>query len=209
MEAKGEFLAFLNNDLEVTDGNWLREMVGHACRDDIGAVGAKLLYPDGLMQHTGVLLGVGHVAAHAYRLFKNDEVNDPVQAHTLQNFSAVTAACLVVRKTVFHEVGGFDDVDLPITNNDVDLCIKIREAGYRNVYTPRAVLFHHESATRGPEDTPEKLERYKGEVDVMWRRWKSILWSDPAYNRLLTRYREDYSYAFASELETYKPGTIF
>jgi GT2 family glycosyltransferase len=209
IEADGEFLAFLNNDLEVIDEHWLREMVGQACRQDVGAVGAKLLYPNGSIQHTGVLLGVGHVAAHAYRLFKNDPDEGPVHAHVLQNFSAVTAACLVVRRSLFLEVGGFDDVDLPITNNDVDLCIKIREAGYRNIYTPRAVLFHHESATRGPEDTPEKLERYRGEVDVMWRRWHTILWNDPAYNRLLTRYREDYSTASETELDTYKPGTLF
>ena len=207
--ADGDLLGFLNNDLEVTDGSWLTEMVSQAMRRDIGAVGPKLLYPDGTLQHAGVLIGVGHVAAHAFRLFEDDPENGPTRAHLAQNYSAVTAACLIVRKKVFNEVGGFDDVNLSITNNDVDLCIKIREAGYRNLYTPFAMLLHHESASRGPEDTPEKLERYTKEVDHMWKKWPEILMDDPAYNRLLTRFKEDFSLARSRELEHYVPGRIF
>ncbi len=209
VEAKGEILGFLNNDLEIIEGGWLGEMVSHACRKDVGAVGAKLLYPDGSLQHAGVLIGVGHVAAHAHRLFENDPNKGPLRAHLIQNFSAVTAACLIVRAEVFKEVGGFDDVKLVITNNDVDLCIKIREAGYRNVYTPYSTLFHHESATRGPEDTPEKFNRYQKEVNHMWKQWSDILMNDPAYNRLLTRFKEDFSLARSEESENYTPGKIF
>ena len=209
MEAKGEILGFLNNDLEIIDRGWLGEMVSHACRKDVGAVGAKLLYPDGSLQHAGVLIGVGHVAAHAHRLFENDPNKGPLRAHLIQNYSAVTAACLIVRADVFKEVGGFDDARLAITNNDVDLCIKIREAGYRNVYTPYSTLFHHESATRGPEDTPEKFNRYQKEVNHMWKQWSDILMNDPAYNRLLTRFKEDFSLARSEESENYTPGKIF
>ncbi|MEQ9822805.1 MAG: glycosyltransferase family 2 protein [Puniceicoccaceae bacterium] len=209
MEASGELYAFLNNDLEVIEGDWLEEMVSHACRPDVGAVGAKLLYPDGSLQHAGVLIGVGHVAAHAFRLFPNEPGEGPLRAHVIQNYSAVTAACLVVRAEVFREVGGFDDVQLAITNNDVDLCIKIREAGYRNVYTPYAVLYHHESATRGPENTPEKFNRYQKEVNYMWKHWSTLLMNDPAYNRLLTRFKEDFSLAGSEELQAYIPGKIF
>ena len=209
MEATGEILGFLNNDLEVIDGGWLTEMVGHACRKDVGAVGAKLLYPDGSLQHAGVLIGVGHVAAHAFRLFENEPSSGPLRAHLIQNYSAVTAACLLMRTEVFREVGGFDDVQLAITNNDVDLCIKAREAGYRNVYTPYAVLYHHESATRGPENTPEKFNRYQKEVNHMWKVWPEILMNDPAYNRLLTRFKEDFSLAGSEELQNYVPGKIF
>ena len=207
--ADGELVGFLNNDLEVIDGSWLTEMVAQAMRADIGAVGPKLLYPDGRLQHAGVLIGVGHVAAHAFRLFDNDPATGPLRAHLVQNYSAVTAACLIVRKEVFNQVGGFDDVDLSITNNDVDLCIKIREVGYRNLYTPFAALIHHESASRGPEDTPEKVERYTREVDHMWKKWPDILLNDPAYNRLLTRFKEDFSLADSHELKHYTPGKIF
>jgi len=209
MEASGEILGFLNNDLEVIDGGWLTEMVRHVCREDVGAVGAKLLYPDKSLQHAGVLIGVGHVAAHAFRLFENAPEKGPLRAHLVQNYSAVTAACLLVRSEIFRKVGGFDDVNLAITNNDVDLCIKIREAGYRNVYTPYALLFHHESATRGPENTPEKLNRYQKEVNYMWKQWSGILMNDPAYNRLLTRFKEDFSLAGSEELDHYIPGKIF
>lgn len=209
MEADGTLLGFLNNDLEVIDGSWLSEMVAQAMREKIGAVGAKLLYPDGTLQHAGVLIGVGHVAAHAFRLFDNDPENGPLRAHVIQNYSAVTAACLLVRREIFKQVGGFDDVDLSITNNDVDLCIKIREAGYRNIYTPFATLMHHESATRGPEDTPEKWERYTSEVEYMWKKWPAILIDDPAYNRLLTRFKEDFSLASKEELTRYVPGKTF
>ena len=209
IEADGDLIGFLNNDLEVTDGSWLTELVAQAMRGHIGAVGPKLLYPDGRLQHAGVLIGVGHVAAHAFRLFENDPGSGPLRAHLTQNYSAVTAACLLVRKEVFNQVGGFDDVDLSITNNDVDLCIKIREAGYRNLYTPFATLMHHESASRGPEDTPEKLDRYKKEVDHMWKKWPEILMNDPAYNRLLTRFKEDFSLAGKHELKQYIPGRIF
>lgn len=209
MAADGVVLGFLNNDLEIIDGTWLTEMVSQAMRPDIGAVGAKLLYPDGTLQHAGVLLGVGHVAAHAFRLFEDNPDKGPLRAHLVQNYSVVTAACLLVRKEVFLEVGGFDDVDLAITNNDVDLCVKIRQAGFRNLYTPFATLSHHESATRGPEDTPEKKERYGREVDYMWKTWSSILMDDPAYNRLLTRFKEDFSLAAREELDHYIPGRIF
>jgi GT2 family glycosyltransferase len=208
-ESKGSLIAFLNNDLEVIDPGWLIELVSHAMRPGIGAVGPKLLYPDGTLQHAGVLLGVGHVAAHAFRLFPNDPEHGPLRAHLSQNYSALTAACLLMKRSVFDQVGGYDEVNLAITNNDVDLCIRIREAGYRNLYTPFVSLYHHESATRGPEDTPEKRVRYQREVDYMWRRWKGILLDDPAYNPLLTRFSESFSLADSEQPSRYTPGVLF
>ena len=191
--ATGDIIGLVNNDIEPINDDWLREMVSHAARPDIGCVGAKLYYPDGRIQHAGVILGVGGVAAHSHRFFPADSHGYFSRLTLVQNLSAVTAACLLVRKSVFNEVGGLDEEHLAVAFNDVDFCLKVREAGYRNLWTPYAQLYHHESATRGPENTRAKRERFLGEVETMQERWGHALSMDPAYNLNLTRQREDFS----------------
>ncbi|WP_428249901.1 glycosyltransferase family 2 protein [Ferrovibrio sp.] len=192
----GDILAFLNNDLAMIEPHWLTEMVSHALRPDIGAVGAKLLFSNNSVQHGGVILGIGGVAGH---LHKYRPATDPGyfgRAVVTQNLSAVTAACLVMRRRVFEQVGGFNAVDLAVAFNDVDLCLKVREAGYRIIWTPFAELYHLESISRGAEDTPEKARRFKAEVDHMMQAWGNVLRVDPAYNPNLTLNDETLSLAF-------------
>jgi GT2 family glycosyltransferase len=190
--ASGEILVLLNNDIEVEDGNWLREMVALAARGDTGCVGAKLLYPDGRIQHAGVVLGIGGVAGHAFKYAPRDALGYFSKLRMAHTVSAVTAACLAVRKSVFEQVGGLDERGLTVAFNDVDFCIKVREAGYRNVLTPHAVLVHHESATRGSDDDESRRERFAGEQRVMKERWGAALVQDPYYSPHLTLEREDY-----------------
>jgi GT2 family glycosyltransferase len=190
--ANGSFLALLNNDVEVIARGWLSHMVAHASRPEIGCVGAKLLYPDGTVQHGGILLGVAGLAGHAHR---NASGSDPGYLGRLQsvmNVSAVTAACLVVRRDIFEEVGGLDEIGLSTAFNDVDFCLKVRTAGYLNLWTPGAVLVHHESKTRGYEWTRIKRARLAREEEVMRRRWGRVLLEDPYYSPHLTRLSEDF-----------------
>lgn len=179
--ARGEFVALLNNDLEVMNGGWLTEMVSHAARPEIGAVGARLWYPDGTMQHGGVILGVGGVATHAHVGLRREH-GYFARAHLTQNFSAVTGACLVTRREVYQQLGGLDEANLAVAFNDVDFCLRIAEAGLRVVWTPHAELRHHESASRGLEDTGTKQRRFLAEVAFMQRKWGHILEADPFYN---------------------------
>jgi glycosyltransferase involved in cell wall biosynthesis len=191
--AKGELICLLNNDTEIITPGWLEEMIGLAILPEIGAVGAKLLYPNNTLQHGGVVLGIlgaaGHGHKYAPRTFRGK--ND--RAALLQNFSAVTAACLMVRKSVYREVGGLDEGQLRIGYGDVDFCLKIGGAGYRNVWTPHAELYHHESATRGHDLDGEKKARFHAEIRELRARWKHLLDRDPYYNPNLTLEREDFS----------------
>jgi glycosyltransferase involved in cell wall biosynthesis len=197
-EARGEIIGLLNNDLEVIDPGWLSEMVGHAVRDGIGAVGAMLYYPMNTVQHAGVVLGLGGVAGHPFKEFPRGDQGQKNRLRLAQNYSAVTAACLIMRKERFLEVGGLNEKDLPIAFNDVDLCCKLLKAGYRNLWTPHAEFYHHESATRGVEDTPEKKARFQAEIDYMMNTWADLLMADPAYNPNLTLVGEDFSPAYLS-----------
>ncbi|MFM0078441.1 glycosyltransferase [Paraburkholderia sediminicola] len=192
-EARGAIIGLINNDIEVISPDWLDEMVSHAVRAEIGAVGAKLFYPDGRIQHAGVILGLGGVAGHAYLREPADHIGMGGRCCLVQNMSAVTAACLLIRRTIFEEVGGLDEERFKVAFNDVDFCIRVRELGYRNLWTPFAELIHHESATRGQDITPEKQERFRLEVHEMNLRWGRVLFTDPAYNRNLTLVREDFS----------------
>lgn len=189
--AKGEVVVLLNNDTEVIRPDWLTEMVGHALRPEIGAVGAKLLYPNGMVQHAGVVLGIGGVAGHVHRYLDGAEPGYYSRAISTQNYSAVTAACLAVRKTVYEEVGGLDAINLKVAFNDVDFCLKLLKAGYRNIFTPYALLYHHESLSRGHDDTPEKKAIFEHEFRYMKKFWGMI--SDPAYNPNLSLEFEDFS----------------
>jgi glycosyltransferase involved in cell wall biosynthesis len=188
-------IGLLNNDLEVINGDWLDEMASQALRPEIGCVGAKLYYPDGRIQHAGVILGIGGVAGHAYKYLPRHRQTSQYRLLIAQNFSAVTAACLVIRRSVYLEAGGFDE-NIAVAFNDVDFCLKVRSRGYRNLYTPYAELYHHESVSRGYEDTPEKRQRFSKEVEHMQKKWGNLLCNDPAYNPNLTLEHEDFSLAF-------------
>jgi GT2 family glycosyltransferase len=193
--ARGEIVGLLNNDLEVINREWLDEMVRQAVRPEIGCVGAMLYYPNDAIQHAGVVIGLGGVAGHAFRDFPRGTEGKFNRARLVQNYSAVTAACLVIRKSIYQQVGGLDENDLAVAFNDIDFCLKVRAAGYRNLWTPFAELYHHESATRGTDDTPEKEDRFRREVETMMMRWGPELTSDPAYNANLTLELTDFSLA--------------
>lgn len=199
--ARGELVGLINNDIEVISPDWLSEMVSHALRPGVGAVGARLWYPNKKLQHGGVILGVGGVAGHSHKHLGDHQYGYFGRANLVQSFSALTAACLVIRKTIFEEVGGLNEADLQIAFNDIDFCLRVREAGYRNIWTPYAELYHHESATRGFEDTPEKQARFNKEVHYMKQRWGDQLLNDPAYSPNLTLDHEDFSLAWPPRVE--------
>ena len=191
--AKGEYILLLNNDTEVIAPDWLQEMLMFAQRKDVGAVGAKLYYPDDTVQHAGVIIGIGGVAGHSHKHFSRKSPGYFGRLVLVQNLSAVTAACMMMPKKVFDEVGGLDEA-YKVAFNDVDLCMKIRKAGYLIVYTPYAELYHYESVSRGYEDTPEKVARFNGEVRRFQDLWADELAAgDPYYNANLTLGREDFS----------------
>lgn len=192
--ARGELVGLINNDIEVINPQWLTEMVSIALQPRVGCVGARLWYPNNTLQHGGVVLGLGGVAGHSHKHLPKKHPGYFGRAVLQQSFSAVTAACLVIRRSIFLEVGGMEE-SLKIAFGDVDFCLRVREAGYRNVWTPFAELYHHESATRGFEDTPEKKARFAGETQYLQDRWGRLLLSDPAYSPNLTLDREDFSYS--------------
>lgn len=189
-----DIVGLINNDIEVINGDWLGEMVSHAVRPEIGAVGAMLYYPNGTIQHAGVMLGIGGVANHAYIGMLKGYGGQMSRALLVQNLSAVTAACLLIRRETFDAVGGLDP-RLQVAFNDVDFCLRVREKGFRNLWTPHAELYHHESASRGYEDTPAKHERFTREVTLMMERWGDQLLKDPAYNPNLTLGATDFALA--------------
>ncbi len=192
--ATGEFLVLLNNDIEIVSPTWIEEMLVFAQESSVGAVGAKLLYPDGSIQHGGVIVGIGDVAGHAHRHFPESSVGYMGRLDLPQELSAVTGACLMVSKSKFLEVGGLTE-ELTVGYNDVDFCLKLTSKGYRNVYSPSATLIHHESKSRGFDDSPLKKARASLESKYMQERWQSILKRDPHYNRNLSLMTEDFSLA--------------
>lgn len=183
--AKGSVLILLNNDVKVIDRNWMREMVSHAIRPGIGAVGAKLLFPDGTLQHAGIVLGAGEkhgVAASCYPHAKRFSPGPFGALALVRSTSAVTAACLAVARESYLRVGGFDEEELPVAYNDVDFCLRLRKAGFRNIWTPYAEMVHFESKSRGDDLSGEKSERFAREIETMRRRWGKILNEDPYWN---------------------------
>lgn len=194
--AGGEIVGLINNDTEVITPGWLTEMVSIAMQPGVGAVGARLWYPDDTLQHGGVILGIGGGAGHSHKGLPKAETGHNGRAVLMQTISAVTAACLIVRKEIYWQAGGMDEINLQVAFNDVDFCLKVRELGYRNVWTPYAELYHHESATRGIEDNPAKQERFAREVKFLQQRWRNEILYDPAYSPNLTVDREDFSIAW-------------
>ncbi|MFA5950035.1 MAG: glycosyltransferase [Hyphomicrobium sp.] len=192
----GTIVGLVNNDIEIIEPDWLTEMVSWAQQPRIGCVGALLHYPDGSVQHAGVITGIGGVGGHSHKHRASAEPGYFSRIRVIQNLSAVTAACLLVRKEVYEKIGGLDELGLKVAFNDVDFCLKVRAAGYLNVYTPFARLYHHESPSRGREDTPEKQARFAGEVATMQQRWGELLPNDPYYSPNLTLLSEDFQIAF-------------
>ncbi len=192
--SSGEHVVLMNNDIEVVNHDWLDCMLEHSQREEVGAVGAKLYYPDDTIQHAGVILGIGGFAGHAHRHSDHDSPGYFNRLNVIQNFSAVTAALLMVKRRLYDQVGGLDEEHLGIALNDVDFCLKLREQGFLNVFTPYAEAYHHESASRGYEDTAVKKERFSKEVTFFKKRWAAILeQGDPYYNPNLCTYREDFA----------------
>jgi GT2 family glycosyltransferase len=181
-EARGEVLCLLNNDTEVISPDWLEEMVGHLLQDRVGAVGARLLYADGRVQHGGVTVGPGGCADHLHAELPRSHPGYCQRAVIAQELSAVTAACMLTWKHVYDQVGGFDGKNLPVAFNDVDYCLRLQDAGYRVIYTPHAELYHHEWGTRGVDTTRRQRWRARREINYMRRRWRERMKHDPYYN---------------------------
>ena len=180
------WLLFLNNDAEVIENEWLTAMAEHVQRPEVGAVGARLLFRDDTIQHAGIVLGVRGTAKHAFCGFPAEHPGVCRQLQVTRNYSAVTAACLLTRRDVFESVGGFDEERLPVIFNDVDLCLKMRRAGYLIVYTPFAKLYHDESASRRRSVEP-------AETEILRERWPEVVEHDPYYNPNLSRAQADFS----------------
>ena len=200
-ESRGEILLLLNNDILIRHADWLTNMVAQAVRPEVGAVGARLLYENGTIQHAGMILGVGAivpVAGHVYKKVAADAPGHLNHLRIARNMSAVTAACLAMRRTVFDEVGGFDEQHLPVAFNDVDLCLKVGQRGYQIICTPKAELTHLESVSRGSELRPEAIERFKRDIAHMKRTWGRRLDHDPHYGPNFHKVAVDYSLAFPS-----------
>jgi GT2 family glycosyltransferase len=194
-QAKGNVICLMNNDIEILTPDWMEEMLSFASQSDIGCVGARLWFPDGRLQHAGVITGLGGVAGHPNKYFPKGYAGYFGRAILTQSMSAVTAACLMIRRDLWNKVQGFDE-DLAVAFNDVDFCLRVKAAGYRNVWTPHAEMNHHESASRGNETTPEKRQRYLEEIERMKSRWGDTLAGDPAYNPNLTLAHDDFSCAW-------------
>lgn len=199
--ANGEYLLFLNNDIEVIRENWLSEMLANVQRKEVGIVGAKLLYPDNMVQHAGVIIGMGGIAGHPLSRHPADDCGYFARGIIQQNLNAVTAACMLTKKEVYEKVKGFEE-KLAVAFNDIDLCLKVRKAGYLIVYDPEALLYHHESISRGKEDTLEKRNRFEGEVDYMAKKWKDVLEKgDEYYNPNLSLLSGNFELKKESEMQ--------
>ena len=192
-QSDAEVVVLLNNDTEVIAGDWLSEMVAHAVQPEVGCVGAKLYYSNNRLQHGGVIVGLKGMAGHAHRFLLRDADGYCGRLKLSQNVTAVTAACLAVRREVYEQVGGLNETDLKVAYNDVDFCLRVLQAGYYNLWTPYAELYHHESISRGSDDTPIKRQRFKDEFEYMRNRWSTDTWVDSAYNPNLAKDLEDFS----------------
>ncbi|MDP4127675.1 MAG: glycosyltransferase family 2 protein [Bacillota bacterium] len=204
-KSRADYILLLNNDTEVITSEWLTAMLEQAQRPEVGAVGAKLLYPDNRVQHAGVILGMG-VAGHSHKLFNDSEYGYFSQLSVIRDYAAVTAASLLVSREKYLEVGGLNEKELKVAFNDVDFCLKLLKAGYLNVYTPYAKLYHYESVSRGCEhpdkvkkNDPEKYKRVTSEIQYMQEKWADLIDNDPYYNPNLSRVSEDFSLRFRED----------
>lgn len=190
---KGDYLVFLNNDIKVISPNWLEELVGNCERSEVGIVGARLYFPDDTIQHAGVIIGIGGIAGHAFLGMSRARTGYLHKAAIQQDLSAVTAACMMMKRSVFEKVGGFEE-KLTVAFNDVDLCLRTVAAGYLVVYNPAVEMYHYESKSRGAEDSEEKVRRFQTEIEYMRTKWIDLLKKgDPNYNQNLTLSKWNYS----------------
>lgn len=201
--ARGDYVCLLNNDIEILTAGWMEEMLSFGTQPDVGAVGARLWYPDGGLQHAGVILGLVGIASHFHRNLKRGDLGYFCRAALHQSFSAVTGAALMIKKSIYREVNGLDE-QLPVTFNDIDFCLRVRAAGYRNVWTPYAEMIHHESATRGNDVTPQEVARAERESVLMKQRWGDLLRKDPAYSLNLSTESEDLRLAWPPRIDAYQ-----
>ncbi len=191
--AKGEYIIFLNNDIEVKTPSWIEGMLGNAQRKDVGIVGCRLIYPDNTIQHAGVVIGIGGIAANIFTDLPAARSGYMHRASTQVDYSAVTAACMMISKSLFEKIGGFEE-KLTVAFNDIDLCLRVREENYLVVYDAYVEMIHYESKTRGSEDTEEKVRRFQSEIEYMRTRWIDILKNgDPYYNPNLTLSKWNFS----------------
>ena len=181
-QARGDYLIFLNNDITVITPDWIQEFLGFCSRPDTAVVGARLYYPDNTIQHAGIVIGIGGIAGSLFVDLPRERSGYLHKAALIQDLSAVTAACMMVKKSMYEELGGMDEV-LAVAFNDVDFCLRVRKRGYLVVYDPFVEMYHHESRSRGAEDTTEKIRRFQGEIEFMRTRWIGLLKEgDPYYN---------------------------
>ncbi len=206
--AKGEYLLFLNNDVELIEKASIEEMLSYVQRDDVGICGARLLYEDNSIQHAGVVIGFGGIAGHTFIGLEKERISYFNRALICQDYSAVTAACMMSKKEIFEKVGGFS-TELAVAFNDIDYCMKVRELGKLVVYNPYACLYHYESKSRGLEDTPEKIERFNREIGIFLKKWGKIVQDgDPYYNQNLTLRKSDFSLKDLSKEKIGEPYKI-
>lgn len=189
--SNGEFLCFLNDDTEIISLDWLSQLVSHALRPGIGVVGAKLYYNDNTIQHTGVILGLGGIAGHLHRNLPKESTKYFYNTHLMRNYLAVTAACMLIKRSIFQDIGGFNENDYKVAYNDIDLCLRVYEAGYRNILIPAAELYHYEYASRGDDRKNKNIKRYLFESKKLMEKWGNYIENDPFYNPNLTIQRED------------------
>jgi GT2 family glycosyltransferase len=193
--ARGEVLVLLNNDIDVIEPGWLAELAAQAMRPEVGAVGAKLLYPDGSVQHAGMTLGNGSFGAHLYRHAGRDDPGHGGMLAARRRVSAVTGACLAIRRSVYREVGGIEAEHLRVTGSDVDLCLRVRERGLAVICTPHALLYHREAASRGLDATAEQRARVAAERAYLLRRWGAAIETEACLSRNLTVVQEQLALA--------------
>ena len=198
-QSKGEYIIFLNNDIEIITPNWIENMIQYAQREDVGIVGAKLYYIDDTIQHAGVIIGMRGLAAHRYcGLYKSEEDNVEILQY-VQNLSAVTAAAMMVKRKVYDEVNGLDE-KLKVAFNDIDFCMAVIKKGYLIVWNPFVEMYHYESISRGKEDTEEKVLRFESEIERFYSKWKlNLIEGDPYFNKNLSLKDIDYSIAMIPE----------
>ena len=205
--AEGEYICLLNNDTEVLTPDWIEEMLSFSIQPGVGAVGARLWYPGGGLQHAGVILGLIGIASHVHRTLRRGELGYFGRAALHQSFSAVTGAALMIKKSIYQQVGGFDE-KLQVAFNDIDFCLRVREAGYRNVWTPYAEMIHHESATRGYDIAPDQVTRAEQECLLMKQRWGELLRRDPAYSLNLSIEAEDLRLAWPPRIDAFQQRAV-
>ena len=185
-------ICLLNNDTTVIDSSWLEEMAMHACREEIGAVGAKLLFPHDHVQHAGIVLGIGGIGSEAFKYIHKTDDGYIHRAFLIGNYSAVTGACMLFQRSIWEELDGFNETETPNAYSDIDFCLRLGARGYRSLFTPFATLYHHQSASRGADDS----EEFSRATEYMRRQWGRLIDNDPFYNPNLTLEREDFTLAF-------------